>query len=143
MNGDQPILLVEDDEVDIMTVQRALKDLNVTNTMEVALNGEEALAYLRDHTKARPCVILLDINMPRMNGIEFLEVSRQDEDMKKIPVVVLTSSIDEQDLVQSYSFGVAGYMLKPVDYNQFVDTMRVIDMYWTLSKFPSPTRQEK
>ena len=137
MNGQKPILLVEDDEVDIMTIQRALKDLRVANSLEVTLNGEDALDYLRNPGKAKPCIILLDINMPRMNGIEFLKERSRDGGLKSIPVVVLTSSREEQDMVQSFSLGVAGYMIKPVDYRQFVETIRVIVLYWTLSQFPS------
>ena len=136
MNSNKPILLVEDDEVDIIMVERALKALKVTNSLEVALNGEEALEYLKDSEKARPCIILLDLNMPRMNGIEFLKERYLDDAIKNIPVVVLTSSEDEQDIVRSYSFCVAGYMVKPVDYKQFVETIRVIDLYWTISQFP-------
>ena len=139
MNGQKPILLVEDDEVDIMTIQRALKELKVANSLEVAMNGEEALDYLRNPDNAKPCIILLDLNMPRMNGIEFLRERSKDGEMKSIPVVVLTSSREEQDMVQSFSLGVAGYMVKPVDYKQFVETIRVIDLYWTLSQFPSNT----
>ena len=137
MNGQKPILLVEDDEVDIMTIQRALKDLKVSNSLAVTRNGEEALDYLRNPDKAKPCIILLDINMPRMNGIEFLKERSQDGAIKSIPIIVLTSSREEQDMVQSFSLGVAGYMVKPVDYKQFVETIRVIDLYWTLSQFPS------
>ena len=139
MNGQKPILLVEDDEVDIMTIRRALKEIKVTNSLEVTRNGEEALDYLRNPDRARPCVILLDINMPRMNGIEFLKERSQDGTIKSIPVVVLTSSKEEQDMIQSFSLGVAGYMIKPVDYKQFVETIRVIDLYWTLSQFPLNT----
>lgn len=137
MNGDKCILLVEDDEVDVMTVRRALKDLKVANPLEVTQNGEEALAYLNDMAKSKPCVILLDINMPRMNGIEFLREREKDPAKKSIPVIVLTSSREEQDMVESYKLGVAGYMIKPVDYQQFIETIRVIDLYWTLSQFPS------
>jgi CheY-like chemotaxis protein len=137
MNGNRPILLVEDDEVDVLTIQRAVRDVKVLNTLEVAWNGEEALEFLRNPQRIKPCVILLDINMPRMNGIEFLRERGADETIKCIPVVVLTSSNEEQDMVQSYSLGVAGYMLKPVDYKKFVETIRVIDLYWTLSQLPS------
>ncbi|HAW51913.1 MAG TPA: two-component system response regulator [Flavobacteriales bacterium] len=137
MNGNKPILLVEDDEVDIMTVQRALKEVKVMNPLEFTNNGEEALEYLNNPLKRRPCVILLDINMPRMNGIEFLREREKDLDLRTIPVVVLTSSREEQDLLQSYELGISGYMIKPVDYKQFVETIRVIDLYWTLSQFPS------
>ncbi|MBN2146165.1 MAG: response regulator [Anaerolineales bacterium] len=137
MNGKKPILLVEDDKVDVMTIRRALNDLKVLNRLEVATNGEEALAYLRKPEAEMPCIILLDLNMPRMNGIEFLREREADDALKAVPVVVLTSSREEQDMVQSYRLGVAGYMIKPVDYKQFVETIRVIDLYWTISQFPA------
>ena len=136
MRNNKPILLVEDDRVDAMTVRRALKEIKVTNQLDVAGNGEEALARLRDPENEKPCVILLDLNMPRMNGIEFLTVAKQDEALKKIPVVVLTTSKGEQDKLDSFDLGVAGYMIKPVDYHQFVEVVRTIDLYWTLSEFP-------
>jgi len=137
MRETRPILLVEDDRVDAMTVRRALKETNVVNRLDIAGNGEEALALLRDPENERPCIILLDLNMPRMNGIEFLKAAKQDEVLKRIPVVVLTTSGEEQDKVDSFDLGVAGYMIKPVDYHQFVEVMRAIDLYWTLSELPS------
>jgi CheY-like chemotaxis protein len=132
----KPILLVEDDQVDAKTVQRALKELHVVNPLEVVENGEIALAYLRDPGKRRPCIILLDINMPVMNGIEFLRVVKADGDLRRIPVVVLTTSEEQQDKIESFNLGVAGYMKKPVDYRQFVETIRSIDAYWTVSEMP-------
>ena len=87
--------------------------------------------------KTKDKIILLDLNMPRMNGIEFLKVIKEDEVLKIIPVIVLTTSKEEQDRLESYKLSVAGYMLKPVNYLQFVDTMRTIDLYWTLSKLPA------
>lgn len=137
MNGKRPILLVEDDEVDIMTVRRAMTDLKVVNALDVTRNGEEALQHLEHPDRTKPCIILLDLNMPRMNGIDFLRQREKIPALRAIPVVVLTSSREEQDMVQSFSLGVAGYMVKPVDYRQFVETIRVIDLYWTLSQFPS------
>jgi CheY-like chemotaxis protein len=130
------ILLIEDDKVDAMTVQRALKELRVTNRLEHVENGEEALTYLRDSNKDRPCIILLDLNMPIMNGIEFLQAVKSDADLKRIPVVVLTTSEEQEDKLDSFSLGVAGYMRKPVDYQQFVETIRSIDAYWTISELP-------
>ena len=132
----RPVLLVEDDQVDAMTVQRALKDINVTNRLDIVGDGEEALAFLRDPENERPCIILLDLSMPRMNGIEFLQVAKQDEALRRIPVVVLTASTEEQDKVDSFNLGVAGYMVKPVDYGQFVEVVKTIDLYWTLSELP-------
>jgi len=132
----KPILLVEDDQVDAMTVKRALKELHVTNPLLHRENGDEALACLRTPESARPCIILLDLNMPIMNGIEFLQAVKRDDELKRIPVVVLTTSEEQQDKVDSFNLGVAGYMAKPVDYRQFVEVMRSINTYWTISEMP-------
>ncbi|MCP4605549.1 MAG: response regulator [Proteobacteria bacterium] len=136
MNSSRPILLVEDDRVDVMTIKRALKEINVTNPLNVTGNGEEALAFLRDPESENPCIILLDLRMPRMNGVEFLKEVKRDQALKRIPVVVLTTSREERDRVDSFDLGVAGYMVKPVDYAQFVEAMRTINLYWTLSELP-------
>jgi len=132
----KPILLVEDDQVDTMTVTRALKESHVTNPLVHLENGEDAVNYLRDPQKEKPCIILLDLNMPIMNGIEFLQVVKNDGKLRCIPVVVLTTSEEQQDKVNSFNLGVAGYMAKPVDYRQFVEVMRSIDAYWTISEMP-------
>ncbi|MBF0179418.1 MAG: response regulator [Magnetococcales bacterium] len=136
MKGTRPILLVEDDRVDAMTVQRALRKIHVGNPLTTVGNGEDALARLRDPENERPCIILLDLNMPRMNGIEFLAAIKADDALKKIPVVVLTTSKDEMDRIKSFDNGAAGYMVKPVDYVQFVDVIQTINLYWTLSELP-------
>lgn len=136
MNSKKPILLVEDDKVDAMTVKRSLRDIHVTNRLLLAGNGEDALQYLREPNIDRPCIILLDLNMPKMNGLEFLQVLKQDTILKKIPVIVLTTSKNEQDKLESFRLGVAGYMIKPVDYQQFVEVVRTINLYWTLSEMP-------
>lgn len=133
----KPILLIEDDQVDAMVVRRALKELHVVNRLEHVENGEEALAYLRDPARERPCLVLLDLNMPVMNGIEFLQVVKVDSELKRIPVVVLTTSDEQEDKVESFELGVAGYMRKPVDYQQFVEIIRTIDAYWTISESPA------
>ena len=137
MRSSKPILLVEDDRVDTMTVRRALKDLKVTNQLICTTNGEEALEYLRDESKKKPCVILLDLNMPKMNGIEFLKIAKADDELKKIPVIVLTTSREEQDVVESFNLSVAGYIVKPTDYKKFVEAIRVVELYWTLSELPN------
>jgi len=129
-------LLVEDDRVDAMTVKRALKDLKVTNQLVHTLDGEEAMEYLRDEANQKPCVILLDLNMPKMNGIEFLKIAKADDKLRMIPVVVLTTSRDEQDKVESFNLSVAGYIVKPADYKKFVEAIRTIELYWTLSELP-------
>jgi CheY-like chemotaxis protein len=132
----KPILLVEDDRVDVMTVMRALKEIHVVNPVVHVEHGEAALEYLRDPGSTRPCIILLDLNMPIMNGIEFLKEVKQDPRLRAIPVVVLTTSEEQPDKIRSFEFGVAGYMAKPVDYRNFVETIRAVDMYWTLSAMP-------
>jgi CheY-like chemotaxis protein len=136
VKNNKPILLVEDDRVDAMTVKRALKELKVMNRLDIVGNGEEALAFLKDEKNEKPGIILLDLNMPRMNGIEFLEIVKEDAILKRIPVVMLTTSKEEQDKIHSFDLGVAGYMIKPVDYLQFVEAIRTIDLYWTLSELP-------
>lgn len=136
MQSSKPILLVEDDSVDVMTVRRALRDLNVSNQLVPAGDGEQALAYLRDRRTPRPCVILLDLNMPKMNGTEFLRTVKGDDALKMIPVIVLTTSNTEQDIARSFELGAAGYMVKSIDYDTFMDTIKAIDLYWTQSKLP-------
>ncbi len=132
----KPILLIEDDSVDAMTVKRALRELRVTNPLAHVENGEEALDYLRDANNERPCLILLDINMPVMNGIEFLQAVKALPELKLIPVVALTTSVEQEDKVDSFELGVAGYMRKPVEYQQFVEMIRTVDAYWTISESP-------
>ncbi|SFH43355.1 Response regulator receiver domain-containing protein [Nitrosospira sp. Nsp14] len=134
--NNKPVLLVEDDQVDAMSVTRAFNEIQVTNQLVHVENGEEALDYLRDRNNDKPCIILLDLNMPIMNGIEFLGAVKNDEQLKHIPVVVLTTSEEQQDKLSSFGLGIAGYMSKPVDYRQFVEVIRSIDAYWTISEMP-------
>ncbi|MDY6855999.1 MAG: response regulator [Thermodesulfobacteriota bacterium] len=134
MKSTKPILLIEDNRADEMSLKRALKDLKVTNTLDVTGNGEEALEFLNEPKSELPCVIFLDINMPRMNGIEFLRIIKQDDRLKIIPVVVLTSFKEDQDKLDSFGLGIAGYMQKPVDYCKFIEAIRTINLYWTLSE---------
>jgi len=131
------VLLVEDDDVDAMTIRRAISDLEIAGALIRVSNGEEALAYLRGEGNEKPCIILLDLNMPRMNGIEFLEVVKADAALKRIPIIVLTTSKEQCDIVRSFDFCVAGYIVKPVDYERFVQVLKTIDLYWTLSELPN------
>jgi len=136
MRNFKPILLVDDDDVDAIITQRAVNDLKITNELIRKVDGEDALDYLRDQSNARPCVILLDLNMPRMNGFEFLKVAKADPELRRIPVVVLTTSDVDQNILDSFDLGVAGHIVKPVDYKQFLEAMKTINMYWTLSQLP-------
>lgn len=133
-NKQQLILLVEDDAVDAMTVQRALKDLRAKDKLVIRRNGAEALEYLRTATNEKPSFILLDLNMPRMNGIEFMKTAKQDAQLRRIPVVVLTTSKAQSDRLQSFDLSASGYMVKPLDYPQFVEMVRHIRSYWTKSE---------
>ena len=136
MRNSRPIMLVDDDDVDSIIVQRAIAELKVTNELIRRVDGEDALTYLRDESNPMPCVILLDLNMPRINGFEFLKIAKADERLKRFPVIVLTTSDVDQNIVDSFDLGVAGYIVKPVDYKQFVEAMRTVDMYWTLNMLP-------
>ena len=131
------ILLVEDDQVDVMNVKRAFDKNRITNPLFVAGNGVEALAMLRGgQVPASRRMILLDLNMPRMNGIEFLREVRKDPDLHHIPVVVLTTSNDERDKIEAYNLNVAGYLLKPVTFINFVELMAALNKYWALVELP-------
>ena len=135
------ILLVEDDDLDVMNVRRAFKKNNIANPLYVAKDGVEALAMLRGEqgAPAMPAerrIILLDLNMPRMNGIEFLRALRADPVLRPVPVIVLTTSDEERDKVGVYNLNVAGYILKPVTLVSFVETMATLNKYWMLSELP-------
>lgn len=142
--NDKPlnILLIEDDDVDVMNVRRAFKKNDVSNPLFIARNGLEALAMLRgdsDHPPQIPDerrLILLDLNMPKMGGIEFLQELRSDPKLKTTPVVVLTTSDQEQDRLHAYEFNVAGYLLKPVAFIAFTKIIEVLSHYWALCEMP-------
>lgn len=134
MKPDKPILLVEDDTVDAMMVKKAFRQLSIAHPLIIKENGEQALEWLRSKPESMPGLILLDLNMPRMNGLEFLKVAKADDELKVIPVVVLTTSEDQQDRVESFSHSVAGYMIKSFDYNEFLETIKGINQYWDMSE---------
>ena len=136
MDGNKPVLLVEDDQVDALTVKRAFRELDISNSVINVGNGEEALEYLINQNNEKPCLILLDINMPKMNGIEFLKKFRQNDLLRYIPVVVITTSCDDNDKYEMFSLSVSGYMVKPIEYEIFLNTMNTIKSYWSLSKYP-------
>lgn len=146
MTEDKVILLVEDNSDDEVLTLRALKKNNILNKVIVAHDGVEAIDYLfgtgmyagRD-TNMLPQLILLDLKLPRLDGLEVLRRIRSDERTKLLPVVVLTSSKEEQDLVSSYSFGANSYICKPVDFNQFIVAVQQVGLYWlVLNECPPP-----
>jgi CheY-like chemotaxis protein len=134
------ILLVEDDEVDVMNVKRAFKKNNVTNPLFVCNNGLEALQFLRGEKEASvhemPKIILLDLNMPKMGGIEFLRELRKDDKLKNISVFVMTTSNEDKDKVDAYNLNVAGYILKPLSMERFIEAVSTLNNYWKLCEFP-------
>jgi len=136
MRSTKPILLVEDDNADLLIIQRALKELDIKNELITANNGEEALEQLRADTAQKPCIILLDLNMPKMNGIEFMKIIKVEDNLKNIPVIILTTSKAEQDRVETFNLGIAGYIVKPVGHDNFIDVMSKIHQYWEMSLFP-------
>jgi CheY-like chemotaxis protein len=137
-----PIMLVEDDEIDILSIKRAFKRNNIINPVYVANNGEEAIEMLLEintsdgEAKKLPGLMLLDINMPRMNGLELLDYLKKDPVFKTIPVIMLTSSADQADILSCYENSIAGYLLKPVQMDKFDELIRAIDLFWSLCARP-------
>lgn len=132
------ILLVEDDEVDRMTVRRAIKKLKIPNKLLTAENGEEALEMLQN-SEELPWFILMDINMPRMNGIELLKKMKSDERLKIVPIIMLTTSAQDEDRYESFQHSVAGYVIKPVEFGNFVQVIDNIHKYWLMVESPDQT----
>jgi len=145
MNGDRVILLVEDNPRDEELTLRALKKSNVLNPVVVARDGVAALDYLfargehadRDPA-AMPQVVLLDLKLPKVDGLEVLQALRANEATKLLPVVVLTSSVEEQDLIRSYRLGASSYVRKPVDFVQFIEAVRQLGLYWLVLNETAP-----
>lgn len=138
MNGLRKILLVEDNPKDVELTLEALAEYNFANRIVVVNDGVEAMEYLRYEGKYRqrkrgsPAVILLDIKMPRMDGIEVLKAIRGDDKLKMLPVVILTSSREEPDLKQCYELGVNAYVVKPVDFKDFIDAAKQVGVFWAV-----------
>jgi CheY-like chemotaxis protein len=131
------VLLVEDDMVDVMNVQRAFKKNNIQNPLAHAKNGLEALNMLRgeegyEKLNPRPQIILLDLNMPKMNGMEFLKEVRKDPELRSLSVFVMTTSNDDRDRFEAYDLNVAGYIVKPVSFEKFVSAVSILNSYWKL-----------
>lgn len=133
----RPILLVEDDSVDTMTVEGALKDSQIPNPLVHQRDGNEAIQYLNDTENKKPCIIFLDLDMKDVNGFEFLQSIKADSRLKRIPVVVITMSKNIDDVSRCFELGAVGYVVKTQAYTEFVQMIEIIDKYWTLSKSPN------
>jgi two-component system response regulator len=139
------ILLVEDNPEDVRLTKRALKRNNIANELVVLTDGVEALNYLIRASSTEPgqpgslpAVILLDLKLPRMDGLELLKEIRSHEQIRRLPVIILTSSKEEQDILKSYDLGANSYVRKPVDFEQFIEAMRCLGLYWLLLNEPPP-----
>lgn len=138
------ILLAEDNERDVELTLAALDEHNLANEVVVAYDGAEALDYLytrgkfAGHANGLPVVVLLDLKMPKVDGLEVLRQMRADPALKHVPVVMVTSSREEQDLVHSYELGVNAYVVKPVDFQKFVESVKQIGMFWAIINEPPP-----
>ena len=130
MTTNNRILLVEDNPDDITLTRRALKRHNFANAMDVAHDGEEALARLFDPAQALPGVVLLDLHLPKVDGLEVLQRMRANSHTRHVPVVVLSSSDERRDVVSSYELGANSYVRKPVDFEQFLEVARQLGVYW-------------
>jgi len=138
------ILLAEDSDRDVELTLAALAEHNLANEVVVVRDGEEALDYLHHrgkfagHANGQPVVVLLDLKMPKVDGLEVLRAMRADPELKHIPVVMITSSREEQDLIRSYQLGVNAYVVKPVDFQQFVDSIKQVGFFWAIVNEPPP-----
>ena len=143
------ILLVEDNPDDVLLTKRALKKNNIANQLIVVSDGQQALDFLYPKSDGTsvvppvPCLILLDLKLPKVSGLEVLQRVRSESRTRLIPVVVLTTSSEERDLVESYSLGANSYVRKPVDFNDFVQAVQQLGMYWLLLNEPAPTLKDR
>src|ERR1700719_4476959 len=143
------ILMVEDDPKDVELTLTALEDYNLANEVVVTRDGEEALDYLycrgsfETRSSENPAVLLLDLKLPKVDGLEVLQQIKSDEKLKLIPVVVLTSSHEEKDVVASYKLGVNAYVVKPVDFHEFVNAIKELGVFWAVINEPPPGSVKK
>lgn len=127
------IMLIEDDMIEVMKLNRAIKSLELSHEIIEANNGEEAIKALEKKDNL-PDIILLDLNMPKINGIEFLKILKADDRLKFIPTVILTTSNNQRDLLECYKIGVAGYILKPLKYENYVSKIEKLLSYWSINE---------
>lgn len=127
------ILLIEDDMIEVMKLNRTISKLELPHNIVEANNGEEALKILQKKDEL-PDIILLDLNMPKLNGIEFLSILKKDDVLKYIPTIILTTSNNQKDLLECYKIGIAGYVLKPLKYEDYVSKIEKLLAYWSINE---------
>ena len=127
------VLLIDDDTIEIMKLNRTVMSLELDHEIVEAKNGEQALKILEQKDEI-PDIILLDLNMPKINGIEFLSILKESDELKHIPTIILTTSSNNKDLLQCYKIGIAGYIIKPLKYNDYVDKIKKVLEYWSINQ---------
>ncbi len=127
------ILFIEDDEIEVMKLMRTLNSLELKHHIQEAQDGEQALEILKRKDRL-PDIIFLDLNMPKMNGIEFLRILKNDETLRYIPTVILTTSNNRKDVLECYKIGIAGYIIKPLKYDDYVEKLKAAFEYWSLNE---------
>jgi CheY-like chemotaxis protein len=137
MRSAKPLLLVEDNPEDALALKRALEDLGTFENTIHAPTVEDALAHLRSEAHEKPALILLDVNQLDPAGIEFLKTAKSDPELSRIPVVVLSTSQERRDILESFDLNVAGYIVKPTEYAALVEAVKIIEDYWSLSYLPA------
>lgn len=139
LSQNAPILLVEDNPLDLDLTLRAFKIQKLTNPIEVARDGEEALQYIPrwEAGEPKPLVILLDLHLPKVNGLEVVQALKSHPEFKTIPVVILTTSAESTDVQAAYKLGANSYILKPVDFVKFIEVAKTIELYWTVLNKPA------
>ena len=127
------ILLIEDDQIEVLKLQRTLSKLKLNHSVKVSVNGEEAINFLKKGIDL-PDLILLDLNMPKVNGKEFLAMVKEDENINHIPTIVLTTSKNKNDLKECYRLGIGGYILKPLKYDDYIEKIEKLFSYWSINE---------
>ena len=127
------VLLIEDDLIEVMKLKRSISKLDMDVTLVEAKNGEEALDLLKD-SQSLPDLIFLDLNMPKINGIEFLKILKSDDVLRYLPTVILTTSSNRKDVLECYKVGVAGYILKPLKYDEYLEKIQKTLLYWSVNE---------
>lgn len=142
------LLLVEDNPDDILIIQRAIKEARIINKMWVVRDGQETVDFLKhqgkfedESTSPRPGLILLDINIPKINGLDVLNIIKQDPDLKRIPTVILTVSRRDEDIIKGYNYGCNSFIQKPVEFDKFVEAVKLIGLYWGLLNIEPPNNE--
>lgn len=134
------VLLIEDDIIEVMKLNRAISSLKLGHKIVEANNGEEALEILQKKAEI-PDIILLDLNMPKISGIEFLTILKEDDVLKYIPTIILTTSSNQNDLLECYKIGIAGYILKPLRYEDYVFKIEKLLAYWSINELKKPNER--